>query len=720
MAADFNLVGSELARILQNGHYARLEFDDKLSARILEDYIEDLDPNRLYFYQGDIDEFEEKYKTELDNLLLNKQSMEPASFIYERFQKRVAERIKLLKSVLETSNFKFDSDREVMQDRAEAAWPKDEAGARRLWELQVEDSLLSEQLRRESIAKKAAEQGKENPFEDEDPPKEKILQRYERVAKTVETADTEDVINYFLSAVASSYDPHTVYYSAREHQQFRVGIENRLIGIGALLRAEDDGATKIEGIVNNGPADKQGELQLEDRVIAVDSASDGEFVDIMFMSMDKVVEKIRGEEGVPVSLKVEPADGAPGETKIIKIVREEVTMKEKLATAQVIVYGTGADAVRLGVIKIPSFYFDPEDRDVRVSRDLEQLLKRLEAEKVDGLAIDLRRNGGGSLEEVRRMTGFFVGDGPVVQIKQTNGATQALTSPFRRPKYEGPIVVMTDKGSASASEILAGALQDYNRGVIIGESSTFGKGTVQKPFDIGRYLPLFADRDRAGFVKLTIQKFYRVLGSSTQQMGVIPDIILPSVRDALEIGEKYSKHSLKHDEIRPAADFKPFERQNLFIPMLQEKSVARVSKSQDFTYVKEDAARLEERLERNKISLNIEKRREEIHKNEQRRKKRNSERIERFAEVAAEDAKKFKIYRLTLDDVNAESLPVVDFEKDNERHMRRAKDEIADLDDTPEWPSQLDATKRESLSVLRDLVTAVKTSKLAGTYEDPE
>lgn len=718
LAADFNLVGSEMSRILQNGHYARLEFNDELSERILNDYIDSLDPNRLYFEQPDIDRFQKEYSDKLDDLLIEKKSIPAATDIYKTYQKRAGERMATVKEILKNETFKFDGDREIKRDRKEAAWPKNGEEATALWRLQLEDALLAEELRREGIAKRAKEQGKPNPLEKEPSALEKIGQRYERFIKTIEASDKEDIANYFLSAVAASHDPHSDYYSARELQQFRVNIENRLVGIGALLRAEDDGATKIEGIVNNGPADRQGELKLKDRVVAVDSKNDGNWVDIMFMPLDKVVEMIRGEEGVEVALKVEPADGAPGETRIIIIKREEVTMKDELTTAEIISYGEGPDAMKFGIIKMPSFYFDPEDRSVRVSLDLELILDRLKKEEIDGLAIDLRGNGGGSLEEVRRITGFFVGDkAPVVQIKMTNGHIEALKSPFRKPRYDGPMVILTDKGSASASEILAGALQDYNRAVIIGESSTYGKGTVQQPLEIGRFMPLFADRNRAGAVKLTIQKFYRVAGSSTQLEGVVPDIVLPSVRDALEVGEKYAKHALAYDSIRRASEFEPLDRQNLFVPMLKEKSKARINADQDFKYVIEDTKRLEERMKANSVSLNIEKRRQEIKEADERRKARNAERIKRFAELAEQDQKEFKMYRLTLDDVAAEALPEVDLKEDNERHMRRAKDDIADLDDTPEWPSGLDATKREGLSVLRDLTGAVKAAKLAGALK---
>ncbi len=712
-AADFNRVGKEMVRILKNGHYAKLKFDDTFSQRIFEKYLDELDPARLYFEKKDVEELQKKYGDQLDDLIDGEQSMVAAKEIYDLYRQRVEERSKVVEDLLKEHEFVFDRKEAIQRDREDAERAEGAVGARELWRLQIKEALLSETLRRDGIQRRAKEQGKKDPFRNQPDVKKKISQRYQRFFKTIQGADDEDIANYFLSAVARSYDPHSEYFSARELQQFQVGIQNKLVGIGALLRAEDDGATKIEGIVNNGPADKQGELKLKDRVIGVDSKNSGEWIDIMFMPLDKVVEKIRGEKGVDVALKVEPAGGAPGETKIIVIKREEVTMKDELATAEVFVFGEGEDAVKLGVIKIPSFYFDPDGRTVSVSRDVEKLLERLKKEKIDGLAIDLRGNGGGSLEEVKRMTGFFVGGGPVVQIKKTNGFVRSLDSPIRKAIYDGPMLVWTDKGSASASEILAGALQDYNRAVIIGESSTFGKGTVQQPLGIARYMPAVAARDRAGAVKLTIQQFYRVAGSSTQKKGVEPDIVLPSMRDALEIGEKYAEHALEHDTIQKARNFEPLKREGLFLPKLMSQSEKRVKVNRDFQYTVDDTKRLEERLKKNEISLNKKEREVELAESEDRRRKRNVERRKRFAEIEKKDGKEFELFRLTLDDLHAEVLPKVDREKDAERHMRVAEDEVEDLDDTPEWPSGIDPTKREGLAVLRDLVKVVDGRKVA-------
>lgn len=364
----------------------------------------------------------------------------------------------------------------------------------------------------------------------------------------------------------------------------------------------------------------------------------------------------------------------------------------------------------MGWLHLPSFYVDFEDNDPSVSNDVQRLLDRLNKEKIDGLVIDLRRNGGGSLEEVRRITGFFIGRGPVVQIKDTFGRIESKEALFRRPLYDGPLVVLTDKSSASASEILAGALQDYNRAVIVGDSSTFGKGTVQQPMEIGRFFRFFEDNTRAGWLKATIQKFYRVSGSSTQKMGVVPDIILPSLTDALDVGEAYLKHPLDHDKIRKA-DYRPLDERVLFLPVLEERSGERVKSNQDFQYIVEDVERTKERIEKNEVSLNRAKREAELAESEARRKERNAERRKRFKEMEVADKKTFKFFRLTLDDLDSEKLEEVDREKDAEAFMRRAKDEAEDLDDTPLWPSGLDPVKRESISVLADLVEQTEKAR---------
>jgi len=712
--ADFNEVGRQMAIMLQNSHFSRPPLNT-MSEAFLQSYLRDLDGAKLYFTQEDIDRFEKSYGKRLHEIILKGESMKAATDIYDTFRKRVTERVKQANEMLAEGKFDFTKDESVTRTRKDAPWPKDEAEASQNWRLQIKEAMLSEKLRRETVARLATEQGKPDPLKDEKPAAEKLKLRYERLLRSVVDADEPEVANFFLSAVAESYDPHTDYMSFREMDRFSSAMKNELVGIGALLQAEEDGATKIMGIVVNGPAERQGDLKLNDRIVAVDPDNSGTMVDIMFMPLDKIVDLIRGKEGSQVKLKVEPATGPPGETKLIAIQRAKVEMKEEQASATIIELKDGEKPARkLGVLTLPSFYADFENGTTQASVDIERLLKRLMAEGIDGLVMDLRGNGGGSLEEVRRMTGFFVPRGPVVQVKNTLGQTQVKDSSEKVPIYSGPMAVLIDKTSASASEILAGALQDYNRAVIIGDSSTFGKGTVQQPMDIGRMLPVFAARDRAGFLKVTIQKFYRPSGSSTQLQGVVSDIVLPNLIDSLEVGEAYLEQAMPHDLIAPAPDMRPGNKDHLFLPRLAEESEKRRASSKDFAYVVEDILRNKARIKENQLSLNEEKRVAELKEASARDKERNAERLKRFETQLAEDRKSMTFYRLTLDVVDKEGLTKFDPSEEDERYMHRAKDATASLDETPKWPSGLDPIKREGLMIVRDLVETTEAAKIAG------
>ena len=722
--ADFNEVGRQMAIMLQNSHFARLPFNAELSQRFLDDYLKDLDFQRLYFTQEDVEGFNLKYGDNLHTLLLHGNSMPAATEIYGRFKKRVEERVELTESLLKSENFEFSKDESVMLSRKDAPWPKNDKEAADLWRLQIKEAVLGETLRREMLTKMAKEQGKSDPGSSDRSPKEKVSLRYKRFLSSVEDGDDEETANYFLSSIARSYDPHTDYMSFREMNRFKDGMKNELVGIGALLKGEEDGATKIMGIVVGGPADREGTLKLNDRVVAVDTLNTGkaeEIVDIMFMKIDKVVDYIRGKEGTSVALKIEPAGGPPGETKIVVIKRDKVEMKDEQASGDLIEMKSELGATRrLGVITLPSFYADFEEGKVRCSVDVERILKRLTEEKIDALILDLRNNGGGSLEEVRRMTGFFIESGPVVQVKNTLGQVQVKDSDNGKPIYTGPMIVMTDKSSASASEILAGALQDFNRAVIVGDTSTFGKGTVQQPMDIGRMLPLFAARNRAGFLKVTIQKFYRPSGSSTQMDGVAANVVLPSLADALEMGEEFLEHPLPHDRIRPAGDFKPLDPQGLFIPRLKELSQERLNADKDFSYVIQDVLKAKDRFKANLVSLNQATRQKELAESDATQKERNAERRTRFAKIATEDKQALTFFKITLEDLEkgADLKPYNPAEEATD-FMRRAKDDAEDLDETPKWPTGLDPVKREALAVTKDLVDLTENARLAGILKAP-
>ncbi|MBK1830736.1 carboxy terminal-processing peptidase [Verrucomicrobiaceae bacterium R5-34] len=720
---DFNEVGKQMLIMLRNSHYERFDFDAKLGERFFDSYINELDPNKQFFLAGDVTNFRNKYGKNMHQLLLEGKSMEAAQEIHSVYRARAKDRIKYAQDLLKNEDqFTFDTHRTVMISRKDAQWPQTEEEAKQVWRDQVEQGLLSEVLRRETITEMAKKQGKEDPQKDKNSPGKKISLRFERILHGIESSNEEEIADSFLSAVAKSYDPHTDYFSMSEMERFMAGMQNSLVGIGAMLQAEDDGATKITGIVVGGPADKGGELKLNDRIVGVDTlnvGTDEAMVDIMFEKLDRVVDLIRGKEGTEVRLKVEPAAGAAGDVKFIVIKRGKVELKDELAKAEVIEMTREDGSVhRMGWLSLPAFYADFKNWETRCSVDVRKLVERMKSENIEGLIFDLRGNGGGSLEEVRRITGFFTGRGPVVQVKNTLGRIEVKNSSNPKPIYDGPMVVLIDKTSASASEILAGALQDYNRAVIVGDSSTFGKGTVQQPMEIRKMMPFMVDARRAGVLKPTIQKFYRVAGSTTQLKGVESDIVLPSLMDAFEIGEKYLDHAMAHDNIRRAAGFNPLNRGNLFLPILNEKSHGRVEDSRDFSYIAEDAKRMIERRERNRISLNKEERKKELAESDARSTKRNEERRERFAKVAAKDAKTLRFFRLNLEDVQLEKLAEIDRAKDKESYMREAEDGIADLDDTPEWPSSLDPVKREGIKILSDLVEVTERARMAGALQN--
>jgi carboxyl-terminal processing protease len=605
----------------------------------------------------------------------------------------------------------------LRSNREDISWPHDREAIKNEWQLLLEESLLSETLRRERLNRLAAEQGKDSPFKVGLSIKEKIKLRQERFLKTVTESDEGDIANYLFSAVARSHDPHCEYQSPREHERFRINVSNQLVGIGATLSAEDDGATKILGIVRGGPADLQGGLKLGDRIVAVSSLNDGNFESVMFLQISKVVEKILGKEGTEVALKISDGDSADAPGHIVVIKRGKVLIKEDLTTA--VIYEDRAGE-KIGVITIPSFYFPYGGEGASVSYDVREILKRFQKEKVSGVVLDLTNNGGGSLDEVATVVGLFIPRGPVVQTKTTSGFVEILKSSSRKALYTGPLVMLTTKASASATEILAAALQDYNRAVIIGSSSTYGKGTIQRPVNIATYLPPLSDGAMAGHIKFTTGKYYRVSGGSVQLQGVIPDIQLPSLSylsDEAEFGEKFNEHALPYDVIRPAVGFTPLNPNNLFRPILQERSRKRITKSKDFAYRIEDTDKLKKQNEDPYTSLNLGKRRAKLAEAEERRERRNRERRIRFAEMEKSDKEELKAFRVSLEDLNLEELPRYDYKAEEDHYMKREKDQIDALDDTPEWPAGIRPVQREGMAVLRDLIDLTTANELAGAVE---
>jgi carboxyl-terminal processing protease len=711
-------IAQTVGRMLESAHYSRQRLNQEVepgvtqARKALERYLELLDYNRLFFTQADIDEFISKHGEWIHEDILGG-NLQPAYAIYDRFLRSVEDRVGKINALLD-KGFTFDSERTAQINRDKEPWPANEAEADRIWsdrlEAELLQAILAEQALEESAAKKRAEaeaDGSEVEPDEDAPaapkrtPVETIRKRYERLLKTLQEETREDQANTFLSALAQSYDPHSEYMSQRALDNFNIQMGLSLVGIGAVLRSED-GYAKIVELVPGGPADRGGQLKENDRIVAV-AQGDAEFEDVVDMKLDKVVERIRGKKGTTVRLQVMPAASLdPSKLTVISIVRDEVQLKDQQAKAQVIdtLDSDGADT-RIGWITLPSFYANMNQRGQparSTTKDVAALLKRLKKEGIEGLVIDLRRDSGGSLEEAIRMTGLFIPKGPVVQAKDTDGNITPMNDSDPGVMWDGPLIVLMNRLSASASEIFAAALQDYGRAVVVGDEQSFGKGTVQTLIDVQRFMPLFAQTRDAGAVKLTIQKFYRVKGGSTQLRGVASDIVLPSLTDHEDVGEGSLKNPLGYDEV-PARRFTPSGNIGALVPRLRSASEARVAASPEFDYVQEDRERLRLRIEENEVSLNKSERLAEIEEDKARREARIAERKKRGApELFAME--------VTLDTVDAPELQKVSLDKPPKSSYGDAAEE-----EDPSAPDEeepfVDPVRDETLLIMQDYIRLV-------------
>ncbi len=706
--SDSEQVAVSVGRLLEEGHYTHQPLNDEVSKKFLRTYLELLDFSHLFFTQQDVDRLSAKYATALDDdVLLG--NLKPAYEIYDLYSKHVDDRVAKIKAMLkEPIDFKNDGTIEL--SRQKASWPKDEADSDEIWRGRIASELLQEHL-------------SEHPIE---PGPQLIARRYDRLARNVHEQDREEQVKLFLDALSQAYDPHSEYLSKADLKNFSINMGLSLVGIGAMLRTED-GYAKIESLVPGGPAQMDGRLKVGDRISAV-AQGNAEFNDVRDMRLDKVVEQIRGKKGTKVRLLVIPADAPdPSKRKTIELVRDEIKLKDQEARADIIIKkDENGEPVKLGWITLPSFYADMDKHQKSTTKDVLLLLKRLKKENIAGLIVDLRRNGGGSLEEAISLTGLFLKSGPIVQTKGSNGNIVVSSDPDPGIAYAGPLIVLTSRQSASASEIFAAALQDYGRALIVGDKNTFGKGTVQTILEIGRFTSLLGSRSQEdGALKLTIQKFYRVAGGSTQLHGVASDIVLPSLSDLPEYGEGALKNCLAYDEV-PKARFTKWSDSShqLFVDELKRRSETRVQANPEFRYVMEDMERLRKRLDENHISLNEDVRRTEMNEDKVRKEARSKERLARQTED-------IKIFRLTLDTVDKPNLQPVVFPGKTASNKKGPKvspeaasdadsdSAVADDDGTKE--PAIDPERDESLNILSDLVNLSRgpTTASANTPAKP-
>lgn len=588
--ADDRYVTVSVVSHVRREHLSKHALDDEISQRWMKTFLKQLDPMKLYFMQSDVDEFA-KHEFELDDLA-KKGNVELAYSIFNRFLQRVDERVKLVVELLKEPH-DFTVDEEMVTDSKQTVYAKNEAEIRDKWRKRVKYDLLVQKAEKTEPAEAI----------------EKLTRRYTSFAKRMHQIDNDELLEMYLTAMTTSFDPHTSYMSPSSFENFGISMRLKLEGIGAALQFED-GYTKVNKLIPGGAAEKDGRLKPEDRVIGVGQGDEGEIVDVVDMNLNDVVKLIRGTPGTIVRLKVIPA--GQKEPKTYNITRASIELKDSEARSEIIEEGQkpNGQPYKLGYIDLPSFYMDMEGARLggndfkSTTRDVRRILTEFTSKGVDAVVLDLRRNGGGSLTEAISLTGLFIDDGPIVQVKDSSGKVQHYDDPERGAAWDGPLVVLTSKFSASASEIFAGAVQDYRRGLVLGDKSTHGKGTVQSLLDLGRTLFRNPNAPDLGALKITMQQFYRPNGDSTQHRGVLADVELPSLTTHLDVGEGDLDYAMKFDRVEAV----PFEKVDMIDPKLVEElrqlSSQRVAANEEFQKEIRKIESYKRQKEQKRVSLN--------------------------------------------------------------------------------------------------------------------
>ena len=589
------------ARLTQS-HYEKFKLDDEFASKIFNRYIDFLDPAHNTFLQSDVEEMRAKYGTKLDDQLYAGE-LGAAFDMYDLMTKRRYERYKYALSLLDKEpDLKANDQIEVERDKA--PFPKTTAEADKLWEERVKNDIINLYLKE----KKWPEI------------KKTLVKRYDLAIKRLTQIKADDILQTYLNAFAREIDPHTSYLSPRAAKAFQESMNLSLEGIGATLSMEDD-ITSIRSLVPGAPAARSKKISVGDKIVGVGQGEKGEIEDVIGWRLDDVVDKIKGKKGSIVRLEIEPEKG--GKTKIISLTRDKVRIEDSAAKLSV----DKVDGKNIAVIKIPSFY-------IGLTSDVRKLLAQMKEKKADALIIDLRENGGGSLTEVIELSGLFIKEGPVVQVRDAFNRIKVDEDPEAdKSIYDGKLMVMVNRHSASASEIFAAAMQDYNRAIIVGQQ-TFGKGTVQQSRSLNFVYDL--DKDPLGYIQYTIQKFYRINGGSTQLKGVNADIKFPEIIKAAKTGESFEDNALPWDKI-PAASYQEAGHARDAVETLTQKHEERVAKNPEFIVVNEDIAIRKDRDERKFMSLNLAERKKENKTDEDRRLKNLNERFKREGKKPLKD-----------------------------------------------------------------------------------
>ena len=608
---QFTMENQLVTTLLSRYHYKNFNLDDSLSSIMFDKYIKTLDYSKVYFYQSDINSFEKERYLFDDYLLAG--NIQPFFDIFNLYEKRLIERMEYVDTIL-TRGFDFTLNDSVEISRENSDWISTWPEMDKLWDLRIKNDALSLYL----VGK------------DEEAIKTNIKKRYDNFTRALSQYNSEDVFQLAMDSYTTSVDPHTNYLSPITSDNFKIDMSLSLEGIGARLMSED-GYTKVVEIIPGGPAFKSKEINVDDRIIAVAQDADGEFVDVIGWRITDVVQLIRGPKETTVRLQILKAkDGATAKPEEIVLVRDKVKLEDQAAKKEILEVTNNGIAYKVGVITIPKFYTDFEgtrngdNNSKSTATDVRELLEELKQEKVDGVIIDLRNNGGGALSEAIDVTGLFIEKGPVVQVKNTEGYVEVDRDVDPSIVYSGPLAVLVNRFSASASEIFAAAIQDYGRGVIVGEQ-TYGKGTVQNLIDLNRVAR--SNLNQYGQLKLTIAKYYRINGGSTQNLGVVPDIAFPSYVDPQKFGESSEVSALPWDQIDPT-NYQIYSSLNQIIPQLNSLSEKRRDNDLDFQFLVEDIESYKESRNDKYISLNSDIRKQEKEAEEEKEFQRENERRE--------------------------------------------------------------------------------------------
>jgi carboxyl-terminal processing protease len=611
---DDHNVTMAVVQLLRTQHMSKHALDNEISHRFLDRYLKMLDPMKLYFMQSEVDAFKAR-QDELDDQV-RRGDIGFAYLVFKTFLHRLDERVKLADELLKVDH-DFTVDEEMVTDPDAAHYAKTEAEARDIWRKRIKYDLLV--LKAAQAAKKAAA---DKPTKDDatpadvekapEDPREKLSKRYHNFARRMHQYDSDELLEVYLTALTTSFDPHTSYMSKHTLENFEIEMRLQLDGIGAALMAGDDGYTVVSKIVPGGAADKDGRLKTDDKVVGVGQGADGPVEDIVNMKLSDVVQKIRGRRGTVVRLEVMPAGAT--DKRIYNITRDEIKLTDSEARARIIDQTKGGQSYRIGVIDLPSFYMDMEGarRDLpdfkSTTRDVRRILEDFKSKGVQAVVLDLRLNGGGSLPEAISLTGLFIDEGPVVQVKDAEGRVQQYDDLERGTAWDGPLVVLTSKFSASASEIFAGAIQDYRRGLVIGDKSTHGKGTVQSLLDLSRqFFGRIPNAPQLGALKITMQQFYRPDGDSTQNRGVVADLELPSLTSQAAMGEADLDYALNFDKVEEVPYRKLQFVDRAMVDQLSKLSAERRKESSEFQGVVRNVARYQEQKNRKTVTLNEQK-----------------------------------------------------------------------------------------------------------------